>query len=143
MVELANTIVESMPGAYGTSNVQCFSTAAGDLKGIGTNSQLAGNYPRPDHAGAPGTKWLIEESFAGSRRSRSKAGRTARRCCSMAKPHSFRAGRTDAHYAAYPASCSIMKTLWRLPEHMESFSGVPQPGQTAFQISRGQAHATD
>jgi hypothetical protein len=36
-----------MPGAYGTSNVQCFSTVAGDLKGIGINSQLAGNLPTP------------------------------------------------------------------------------------------------
>jgi hypothetical protein len=74
MIELANTIIEGMPGAYGTSNVQCFSTAAGDLKGIETNSQLTGGYPPPDHAGAPGTKWLIEKSLAGSRRSRSKAG---------------------------------------------------------------------
>jgi carbamoyl-phosphate synthase large subunit len=61
MIELANTIVESMPGAYGALNVQCFSTAAGDLKVIEINARFGGGYPLAHRAGAPITRWLIEE----------------------------------------------------------------------------------
>jgi carbamoyl-phosphate synthase large subunit len=61
MIELANTLVESMPGAYGALNVQCFSTAAGHLKIIEINARFGGGYPLAHRAGAPITRWLIEE----------------------------------------------------------------------------------
>jgi carbamoyl-phosphate synthase large subunit len=61
MIELANSIVESMPGAYGPLNVQCFCTAAGDLKVIEVNARFGGGYPLAHRAGAPVTSWLIEE----------------------------------------------------------------------------------
>jgi carbamoyl-phosphate synthase large subunit len=61
MIELANTIVENMPGAYGALNVQCFSTASGDLKVIEINARFGGGYPLAHRAGAPITRWLIEE----------------------------------------------------------------------------------
>jgi carbamoyl-phosphate synthase large subunit len=61
MIELANSIVESMPGAYGPLNVQCFSTAAGDLKVIEVNARFGGGYPLAHRAGAPVARWLIDE----------------------------------------------------------------------------------
>jgi carbamoyl-phosphate synthase large subunit len=61
MMELAGTIVESMPGACGALNVQCFSTGAGDLKVIEINARFGGGYPLAHRAGAPMTRWLIEE----------------------------------------------------------------------------------
>jgi len=60
MMELANTIVESLPGAYGALNVQCFLTPAGDLKVIEVNARFGGGYPLAHRAGAPIAKWLIE-----------------------------------------------------------------------------------
>ena len=61
MMELASTVVESMPGAYGALNVQCFSTPAGDLKIIEINARFGGGYPLAHRAGAPVTRWLIEQ----------------------------------------------------------------------------------
>jgi carbamoyl-phosphate synthase large subunit len=61
MMELASTIVESMPRAYGALNVQCFSTPAGDLKIIEINARFGGGYPLAHRAGAPVSRWLIEE----------------------------------------------------------------------------------
>jgi len=50
-----------MPGAYGALNVQCFSTADGELKVIEINARFGGGYPLAHRAGAPITRWLIEE----------------------------------------------------------------------------------
>jgi carbamoyl-phosphate synthase large subunit len=61
MMELAGTLVESMPGAGGALNVQCFSTAAGNLKVIEINARFGGGYPLAHRAGAPIARWLIEE----------------------------------------------------------------------------------
>jgi carbamoyl-phosphate synthase large subunit len=61
MMQLANTIVETMPGAYGALNVQCFSTPAGELKVIEINARFGGGYPLAHRAGAPITRLLIEE----------------------------------------------------------------------------------
>ncbi|MGI8962665.1 MAG: ATP-grasp domain-containing protein [Bryobacteraceae bacterium] len=61
LMQLASTIVESMPGASGALNVQCFSTAADELKVIEINARFGGGYPLAHRAGAPITKWLIEE----------------------------------------------------------------------------------
>jgi carbamoyl-phosphate synthase large subunit len=61
MMELADNIVENMPGAYGALNVQCFSTAEGELKIIEVNARFGGGYPLAHRAGATMTRWLIEE----------------------------------------------------------------------------------
>ena len=61
MMELASTIVESMPGASGALNVQCFSTAGGDLKVIEINARFGGGYPLAHRSGAHMARWLIEE----------------------------------------------------------------------------------
>ena len=60
-MELARNIVENLPGAYGALNVQCFSTGDGELKIIEINARFGGGYPLAHHAGAPITRWLIEE----------------------------------------------------------------------------------
>ncbi|MFL6353878.1 MAG: ATP-grasp domain-containing protein [Bryobacteraceae bacterium] len=70
MMHLADTIVESMPGACAALNVQCFSTAAGDLKVIEINARFGGGYPLAHRAGAPMTTWLIEEILGRERRER-------------------------------------------------------------------------
>jgi carbamoyl-phosphate synthase large subunit len=60
MMELANAVVESMPGAYGALNVQCFSTSSSELKVIEINARFGGGYPLAHRAGAPIARWLIE-----------------------------------------------------------------------------------
>jgi carbamoyl-phosphate synthase large subunit len=60
IMEMANLIVESMPGAYGPLNVQCFSMPSGELKVIEINARFGGGYPLAHRAGAPIVRWLIE-----------------------------------------------------------------------------------
>lgn len=61
MMELASAIVQTMPEAYGALNVQCFSTPIGEFKVIEINARFGGGYPLAHRAGAPITRWLIEE----------------------------------------------------------------------------------
>ena len=59
------TLVEALPGAYGALNVQCFVTAAEELRFIEINARFGGGYPLTHRAGAKITSWLLED-LAGS-----------------------------------------------------------------------------
>jgi carbamoyl-phosphate synthase large subunit len=63
LMQLANDIVQAMPGAFGALNVQCFLTASGDLRVIEVNARFGGGYPLAHRAGAPITRWLLEETL--------------------------------------------------------------------------------
>lgn len=63
LMELAATIVESMPGVYGALNVQCFRTITGDVKIIEINARFGGGYPLAHRAGGRITQWLVEEAL--------------------------------------------------------------------------------
>jgi carbamoyl-phosphate synthase large subunit len=61
LMEVASLLVEGLPGAFGALNVQCFLTASGDIKIIETNARFGGGFPLAHRAGAPFTRWLIEQ----------------------------------------------------------------------------------
>jgi carbamoyl-phosphate synthase large subunit len=63
LIGLASKIAETLPGAYGALNVQCFLTPSGDLQIIEMNARFGGGYPLAHHAGAHMTTWLLEEAM--------------------------------------------------------------------------------
>jgi carbamoyl-phosphate synthase large subunit len=61
LMSLGRRIAESLPGAYGPMNIQCFMDGSGDLKVIEINPRFGGGYPLAHKAGAPFAAWIIEE----------------------------------------------------------------------------------
>lgn len=61
LMSLGRRIAESLPGAYGPMNIQCFMDNLGDLKVIEINPRFGGGYPLAHKAGAPFAAWLIDE----------------------------------------------------------------------------------
>jgi carbamoyl-phosphate synthase large subunit len=61
IIDLVSEVVEQLPGAFGALNVQCFLTPCDELKIIEMNARFGGGYPLAHRAGAPITKWLLEE----------------------------------------------------------------------------------
>jgi len=61
LMSLGRRIAESLPGAYGPMNIQCFMDDSGDLKVIEINPRFGGGYPLAHKAGAPFVAWIIEE----------------------------------------------------------------------------------
>jgi len=62
LMQLARDIAEHLPGAYGALNIQCF-VRKSDVMLIECNARFGGGYPLTHRAGAPITKWLIEETI--------------------------------------------------------------------------------
>ncbi len=63
IIQVVSQILESLPGAYGAMNVQCFLTPAGEIRVIEINARFGGGYPLAHHAGATISRWLIEDSL--------------------------------------------------------------------------------
>ena len=61
LMSLGRRIAESLPGAYGPMNIQCFMDDSGDLKVIEINPRFGGGYPLAHKAGAPFAAWIIDE----------------------------------------------------------------------------------
>jgi carbamoyl-phosphate synthase large subunit len=60
MMELARRVAESLPGAYGPMNIQCFLSSEG-IRVIEINARIGGGYPLAHRAGAHFTRWMIED----------------------------------------------------------------------------------
>jgi len=63
LMTLARDIAESLPGAYGPLNIQCFLAEDGDIRVIEINPRFGGGYPLAHRAGAKFTHWLIQEAL--------------------------------------------------------------------------------
>jgi carbamoyl-phosphate synthase large subunit len=63
LMSLVKQIAETLPGAYGPLNVQCFLTPGGDVRVIEMNARFGGGYPLAHQAGAHMTTWLLEEAM--------------------------------------------------------------------------------
>jgi carbamoyl-phosphate synthase large subunit len=63
MMELAANIAESLPGARGALNIQCFLDKDGRVRVVEINARFGGGYPLAHRAGAPFTKWLLQEAL--------------------------------------------------------------------------------
>jgi carbamoyl-phosphate synthase large subunit len=61
LMQLARDIAETLPGARGALNIQCFLSADGAINVIEINARFGGGYPLAHRAGAPFTNWLVEE----------------------------------------------------------------------------------
>jgi carbamoyl-phosphate synthase large subunit len=61
LIALARSIAESLPGAWGPLNIQCFRSPAGVIKVIEINARFGGGYPLAHYAGARFTDWLLDE----------------------------------------------------------------------------------
>jgi carbamoyl-phosphate synthase large subunit len=65
LMELACNIAETLPGARGPLNIQCFVTNRGDIRVIEINARAGGGYPLAHHAGAQFTHWILKELVSG------------------------------------------------------------------------------
>lgn len=61
LMSLGRCIAESLPGAYGPMNIQCFMDDSGGMKVIEINPRFGGGYPLAHKAGAPFAAWIIDE----------------------------------------------------------------------------------
>jgi carbamoyl-phosphate synthase large subunit len=61
LMQLARTVAETLPGAYGPLNIQGFLDASGTIKLIEVNARFGGGYPLAHRAGARFTDWLLDE----------------------------------------------------------------------------------
>ena len=61
LMQLARTVAEALPGAYGPLNIQGFLDHDGAVKLIEVNARFGGGYPLAHHAGARFTDWLLDE----------------------------------------------------------------------------------
>jgi carbamoyl-phosphate synthase large subunit len=62
VMDLAWQVAETLPGAYGVMNIQIFHDAAtNQLAVIEINPRFGGGYPLSEQAGAPMTRWLLED----------------------------------------------------------------------------------
>ncbi len=62
IIQLASSIVEHLPAAYGPINVQIFACKSGELKVTEINPRFSGGYPLAERAGARFPEWLIDEA---------------------------------------------------------------------------------
>jgi carbamoyl-phosphate synthase large subunit len=64
VINLAVAVAEALPGAFGVLNVQLFhDRATGERAVIEINPRFGGGYPLSHAAGAPMTRWVMEEVF--------------------------------------------------------------------------------
>jgi carbamoyl-phosphate synthase large subunit len=63
LMKLARDISEALPGASGPLNVQCFKSAEGRVSVIEINARFGGGYPLAHEAGAPFTRWIVEQAL--------------------------------------------------------------------------------
>jgi carbamoyl-phosphate synthase large subunit len=61
LMSLGRRIAESLPGAYGPMNIQCFMDDPGNVKVIEINPRFGGGYPLAHRAGASFAAWIIDE----------------------------------------------------------------------------------
>lgn len=61
--EVAKRVAEALPGAWGVLNIQVFyDESSGAVNVIEINPRFGGGYPLTHAAGAPMTRWLLEEA---------------------------------------------------------------------------------
>jgi len=64
VIDLARRVAEALPGARGVLNIQIFyDKPTGTLNVIEINPRFGGGYPLTHAAGAPMTRWVIEEAL--------------------------------------------------------------------------------
>jgi carbamoyl-phosphate synthase large subunit len=61
LMDLARTVAEALPGAYGPLNIQCFMDESGTIRIIEINARFGGGYPLAHRAGGRFTDWLLDE----------------------------------------------------------------------------------
>ena len=61
LMDLAKSVAEALPGAYGPLNIQCFMSDSGKIQIIEINARFGGGYPLAHRAGARFTDWLLDE----------------------------------------------------------------------------------
>lgn len=62
--EVAKRVAEALPGAWGVLNIQVFyDESSGAVNVIEINPRFGGGYPLTHAAGAPMTRWLLEETL--------------------------------------------------------------------------------
>jgi carbamoyl-phosphate synthase large subunit len=61
LMSLGKRIAESLPGAWGPLNIQCFMDAAGEIRVFEINTRFGGGYPLAHQAGATFTSWILDE----------------------------------------------------------------------------------
>jgi carbamoyl-phosphate synthase large subunit len=61
LMDVARTVAEALPGAYGPLNIQCFMDESGTIRIIEINARFGGGYPLAHHAGGRFTDWLLDE----------------------------------------------------------------------------------
>lgn len=61
LIDLAQSVAEALPGAYGPLNIQCFMDDADSIRIIELNARFGGGYPLTHKAGARFTDWLFDE----------------------------------------------------------------------------------
>jgi len=63
LISLTCHIAETLPGAHGALNIQCFLTPSGEIRIIEINPRFGGGYPLAHRAGAHMTTWLLQEAI--------------------------------------------------------------------------------
>lgn len=61
MMQIARDIAETLPGAYGALNIQCFLSDDERVRVIEMNARFGGGYPLAHQAGAHFARWLLDE----------------------------------------------------------------------------------
>ena len=61
LMDLARSVAEALPGAFGPLNIQCFMNDSGAIRIIEINARFGGGYPLAHRAGARFTDWLLDE----------------------------------------------------------------------------------
>lgn len=63
IVDLAEQLAKSLPGAFGVLNLQLFyDEGSGDLRIIEINPRFGGGFPLAHRAGAPFVRWLVQSA---------------------------------------------------------------------------------
>jgi carbamoyl-phosphate synthase large subunit len=60
LIKLGTEIAETLPGARGALNIQCFVDIAGRAKVIEINARFGGGFPLANRAGAKFPRWMLE-----------------------------------------------------------------------------------
>lgn len=61
LMDLARSLADALPGAYGPLNIQCFVDDSGTIRIIEINARFGGGYPLAHRAGGRFTDWLLDE----------------------------------------------------------------------------------